>query len=73
MAPNSPQQVEGCDEALSPLTTSIKALNLAEQNSTIKPVKTVFGSAGGLLATIRVRSPICDDDLLIHVHLGRDC
>ena len=72
MAPNSPQPVEGCDEALSSLTISIEALNLAEQNSTIKPVKTVFGSAGGLLATIRVRSPHCNDELLIHVHLGRD-
>ena len=72
MATISPQPVEGHDEALSSLTTSIEALNLAEQNSSIQPVKTVFGSAGGLLARIRVRSPTCDDDLLTHAHLGRD-
>ena len=56
MATTSPQPTEGRDEALSSLTASIGALNIAEQNSSIKPAKTVFGRAGGLLATIKVRS-----------------
>ena len=56
MSTNSPQ-TEGRDEAHSSLTASIGALNLAEQNSSVKPAKTVFGSAGTLLATIRVRCP----------------
>ena len=43
------------DGALSSLTASIDALSLAEQNSSTKPTKTVFGSAGALLTTIRVR------------------
>ena len=40
---------------LSSLTASIDALSLAEQNSGTRPTKTVFGSAGTLLTTIRVR------------------
>ena len=70
MATISPQPAEGRDEALSSLTTSIEALNLAEQNSSIKPAKTVFGSAGGLLALIRVNFPHCNDGLLAHVYPG---
>ena len=68
----TPPQSEGRDEALSSLTTSIEALNLAEQNSSIQPAKTVFGSAGGLLARIKVRSPHCDDEFLVHICLGFD-
>ena len=71
MATISPQS-EGRDEALSSLTTSIEVLNLAEQNSSIQPAKTVFGSAGGLLARIKVRFPHCDDEFLVHVYLGFD-
>ena len=55
MSTNSPQ-LEGLDEAHSSLTASIDVLNLAEQNSRLGPAKTVFGSAGVLLTTIRVRS-----------------
>ncbi|KAF9780512.1 hypothetical protein BJ322DRAFT_1164340 [Thelephora terrestris] len=43
----------GHDGGLSSLNASIGALHLAEQNSSIEPAKTVFGSAGVLLATIR--------------------
>ena len=45
------------DGSLSSLTASIDALNLAEQKSSTKPAKTVFGSAGALLTKIRVRHP----------------
>lgn len=55
MSTNSPQS-GGCDGAHSSLTASIGALTIAEQNSSLKPAKTVFGTAGVLLATIRVRS-----------------
>ena len=55
MSTNTPQS-EGRDEAHSSLTASIGDLNLAEENSSLGPAKTVFGSAGVLLATIRVRS-----------------
>ena len=56
MAANSPPPVP--DRALSSLTASIDALNLAEQKSSTKPTKSVFGSAGALLTTIKVRTPI---------------
>ena len=70
MSPNSPQ-TEGRDGAHSSLTASIDDLNLAEQNSSVKPAKAVFGSAGVLLAAIRVYKlpPHCND-ALVHVHLG---
>ena len=55
MSTNSPQ-LEGSDEAHSSLTASIGALHLAEQNSSVESAKTVFGTAGVLLTTIRVRS-----------------
>ena len=56
MSPNSPQ-TEGRDGAHLSLTASIHDLNLAEQSSSVKPAKAVFGSAGVLLAAIRVSSP----------------
>jgi hypothetical protein len=54
MTTNSPQPEGGCDGALSSLSATIEALNLVKQNSSVEPAKTVFGSAGVLLTTIRV-------------------
>ncbi|KAF9780538.1 hypothetical protein BJ322DRAFT_1213646 [Thelephora terrestris] len=69
MATNSSHLTEGRDRALSSLTASIGALNLAEQNSGIRPAKTVFGSAGVLLDTIR-DSAANDQE---YVKLGLSC
>ena len=69
MSTNSLQS-EGRDGAHSSLTASIGALNIAEQNSSLKPAKTAFGTVGVLLATIRVRPSLCNDRLPVHVYLG---
>ncbi|KAF9780540.1 hypothetical protein BJ322DRAFT_1145561, partial [Thelephora terrestris] len=69
MATNSSHLTEGRDRALSSLTASIGALNLAEQDSGIRPAKTVFGSAGVLLDTIR-DSAANDQE---YVKLGLSC
>ncbi|KAF9780525.1 hypothetical protein BJ322DRAFT_1213636 [Thelephora terrestris] len=61
-----PSLTEGHDRAL---TASIETLNLAEQNSGIRPAQTVFGSAGVLLATIR-DSAANDQE---YVKLGLSC
>ncbi|KAF9780536.1 hypothetical protein BJ322DRAFT_1213644 [Thelephora terrestris] len=69
MAVNSSHLTEGRDGTLSSLTASIGALNLAEQNSGIRPAKTIFGSAGVLLDTIR-DSAANDQE---YVKLGLSC
>ena len=51
------QQPSGGDGALSSLNAGIERLGLAEEISSVTPVKAVFGSVGVLLAMIRVRSP----------------
>ncbi|KAF9780572.1 hypothetical protein BJ322DRAFT_1112560 [Thelephora terrestris] len=68
-ATNSSHLTEGRDRALSSLAASIGALNLAEQDSGIRPAKTVFGSAGVLLDTIR-DSAANDQE---YVKLGLSC
>ncbi|KAF9781688.1 hypothetical protein BJ322DRAFT_1023058 [Thelephora terrestris] len=67
MATDSSQPAEERDGALSSLTASIEALSLAEKNSSTDPTKSVFGSARGLLATIR------DSKEQDYIKLGISC
>ncbi|KAF9790833.1 hypothetical protein BJ322DRAFT_1104480 [Thelephora terrestris] len=69
MTTNSLQPEGGHDGAFSSLSASIEALNLVNQNTSVESAKSVFGSAGVLLATIR--------DLMVnqqdYVVLGFSC
>ena len=55
------------------LKASIDALNLAENNSNIAPVKAVFSPVSTLLATMRVCLLFfCNDSPQVHTQLGLD-
>ena len=57
------QQLKELDGTLSSLSTAIRSLNLAKDNTSVKLAKDVLGSAGVLLTTIRVR--------FLPAHVGR--
>ena len=58
---------------ISALNAAIAALDLAENASTITPVKAIFGTISALLATIRVCLLFSSNDLLqIDTHIGLD-
>ena len=69
----SSQQPDGRDGVISTLDVFIQVLNIARGACGIPPAQVAFGSAGVLLAMIRVRSPLSyEDELPRHVHLGHD-
>ena len=49
-----PQPPNGRDDVLSTLDMAIATLNLAEEGTSVAPVKNAFTSAGVLLAAIKV-------------------
>ena len=49
-------RTHGQNDALSSLTTTIGALNLAKESTDVTPAKTAFTSASALLTTIKVGS-----------------
>lgn len=59
------------EDAISVVNAAIRALDLAENTSTITPAKTVFGSVSVLLTFIRARFLFFYNDLLqIHACIG---
>ena len=69
----SSQRPKGRDGDISTLDMLIQTLNVAKGACGIPPAQIVFGSAGVLLAMIRVRFPLpCQDELLKHCHPGQD-
>lgn len=67
------QQPTGREAAISALNAAVEVMNLAEKNSTITPVKTVFGSVSTILTLVRVCFLLsCNDLLRIYTQLGLD-
>ena len=71
MDPKSKQKHQ--DNTLTSLNAAIEAMNLAKEVVSMTPAKVVFGSAGILLAMIRVRLlQFCDDGRQVHTYPGLD-
>ena len=65
-----PKDKEG---AISALNTTIEAMNLAKEISSITPAKAAFGVVSVLLTMLRVRFLLfCHDPFPIHTCLGLD-
>ena len=64
-----PKDREG---VISLLSTTIEALNLAKEISSITPAKAAFGSVSVLLTMVKVRLLLCDDLFEAHTYLGQD-
>jgi len=69
----SSQQQERRNNPLSSLNMTVEFLNLAEEVSDVPPVKTVLGSAGAILVTIRVWSLLVYlGEFQTHTYVGLD-
>ena len=71
MDPESKQKRQ--ENSLTSLNAAIEAMNLAKEIVSMTPAKVVFGSAGILLAMIRVCLLLfCDNGLQVHTYPGFD-